>query len=293
MSGPADTSRPSTLKFWKMHGLGNDYVLVDNRDQKIREGNLGQLAKRLCERRFSIGADGLLLLYNSSVADVKMRIFNADGSEAEMCGNGIRCFAKYCYENDVVDKTELSVETLGGMKNIWLELQDGKVGAVKVDMGRPILEREQIPVLGEGRCIGEELEVDGATFKMTCLSVGNPHCVIFVDDVDNFPVAELGPKIENHQLFPNRINVEFAQALGRDQLKVRVWERGVGETLACGTVACAASVAGNLLGKTDGACVVHLLGGDLSIDYQEDRILMSGPAEKAFEGSLDLRTYSK
>ena len=293
MLGPADTSHASTLKFWKMHGLGNDYVLVDNRDQKIREGNLGQLAKRLCKRRFSIGADGLLLLYNSSVADLKMRIFNADGTEAEMCGNGIRCFAKYCYENDVVDKTELSVETLGGMKSIWLELQNGKVGAVKVDMGRPILEREQIPVLGEGRCIGEELEVDGATFKMTCLSVGNPHCVIFIDDVENFPVAELGPKIENHQLFPNRINVEFAQALGRDQLKVRVWERGVGETLACGTGACAASVAGNLLGKTDGKIVVHLLGGDLCIDYQEDRILMTGPAEKVFEGTLDLRTHFK
>jgi len=292
MSGPADTSRPTTLKFWKMHGLGNDYVLVDNRDQKIREGNLGQQAKRLCKRRFSVGADGLLLVYNSSVADVKMRIFNADGSEAEMCGNGIRCFAKYCYENGVVDGTKLTVETLGGTKNIWLELEDGEVSAAKVDMGKPVLERRLIPVLGEGRCISEELEVDGETFRITCLSVGNPHCVIFVDDVDSFPVERFGPKIENHHLFPKRINVEFAQAPTRDELKVRVWERGVGETLACGTGACAAFVAGNVGGKTDTACTVHLLGGDLNIGYQGDRILMSGPAVKAFEGTAVLKDSS-
>ena len=292
MSGPADTSRPTTLKFWKMHGLGNDYVLVDNRDQKIREGNLGQLAKRLCTRRFSVGADGLLLVYNSSVADVKMRIFNADGSEAEMCGNGIRCFAKYCYENGVVDGTKLTVETVGGTKNIWLELEDGEVSAAKVDMGKPVLERRLIPVLGEGRCISEELEVEGVTFRITCLSVGNPHCVIFVDNVDNFPVEKYGSEIENHSLFPNRVNVEFAEAHGRSELKVRVWERGVGETLACGTGACAAFVAGNLMGKTDTACIVHLLGGDLNMEYQGDRTLMTGPAVKAFEGAVDLKEHS-
>ena len=289
MPDPADTSRSSTLKFWKMHGLGNDYVLVDNRDGRIREEDLGALARRLCKRRFSIGADGLLLLGNSSVADVRMRIINADGSEAEMCGNGIRCFAKYCYENGVVDKTELRVETLAGVKDIWLELEDGKVSAAKVNMGKPILERQLIPVLGEGRCIGEELDVDGSTFEATCLSVGNPHCVIFVDDVAGFPVEDIGPKIENHQLFPNRINVEFAEPASRNELKVRVWERGVGETLACGTGACAAFVAANLLGKIDKACVVHLLGGDLRIEYQGDKILMTGPAEKAFEGTTELK----
>jgi diaminopimelate epimerase len=281
-------SSPVTLKFWKMHGLGNDYVLIDNRDGKIREENTAEVAEKLCKRRFSIGADGLLLLYDSSEADVKMRIFNSDGSEAEMCGNGIRCFAKYCYENGVVEKTALKVETLAGIKSVWLEVEDGKVNSVTVDMGKPILERERIPVLGEGKCIDQKLEVDGAAFKMTCLSVGNPHCVIFVDDVDSFPVETVGPKIENHQLFPNRINVEFVQAVRRDESKVRVWERGVGETLACGTGACAAFVAGNLLGKIDSACTVHLLGGTLKIGYKDDIILMAGPAEKAFEGIVNV-----
>jgi diaminopimelate epimerase len=284
MPDRVDTVRASRLKFWKMHGLGNDYVVLDNRDGKIREEDLGKVAQKVCRRRFSIGADGLLLVCNSSVADVKMRILNADGSEAEMCGNGIRCFAKYCLENNVVSKTELRVETLAGVKPLWPVIKDRKVKAAKVDMGRPALERQQIPVVGEGRCIDEELEVDKAIFKITCLSVGNPHCVVFVEDVDDFPVEEVGPKIENHQLFPNRINVEFVQAEKRDELKVRVWERGVGETLACGTGACAAVVAGNLLRKTDSVCTVHLLGGDLSIEYAGGRMLMTGPAEKAFEG---------
>jgi diaminopimelate epimerase len=275
-------------KFWKMHGLGNDYVLIDNRDGKIGEENTGKVAERLCNRRFSIGGDGLLILYDSSESDVKMRIFNADGSEAEMCGNGIRCFAKYCYENGVVDKTELKVETQAGMKDVWIKIEGGKVNSVTVDMGKPILESDRIPVLRKGKCIDEKLDVDGATFKITCLSVGNPHCVIFINDVKNFPVETVGPKIESHPLFPNRINVEFVQAERRNELKVRVWERGVGETLACGTGACAAVVAGNLLGKIDGVCTVHLLGGNLKIIYRDDRILMSGPAEKAFEGIVNI-----
>ncbi len=288
MPNRTDIVRGSRLKFWKMHGLGNDYVVLDNRDGKIGEEDLGKVAQKVCSRRFSIGADGLLLVCNSSVADVKMRIFNADGSEAEMCGNGIRCFAKYCYENNVVSKTELRVETLAGVKPLWLVIKDREVKAAKVDMGRPVLERQQIPVVGEGRCIDEELEVGGTIFKITCLSVGNPHCVVFVEDVDGFPVEEFGPKIENHQLFPNRINVEFVQAEKRDELKVRVWERGVGETLACGTGACAAVVAGSLLRKTDSACTVHLLGGDLSIEYAGGKMMMTGPAEKAFEGISDI-----
>jgi len=292
LSNSVDESSRGVLKFWKMHGLGNDYLLIDNRDGKIREEDLGKVAQSLCRRRFSVGADGLLLLYNSTVADAKMRIFNADGSEAEMCGNGIRCFAKYCYENNVVDKTELRIETLAGIKKVWLKIEAGKINSVTVDMGKPILERRRIPLFGDGKCIDEELKIDDATFRITCLSVGNPHCVIFVEDVDNFPVETFGPKIENHPLFPNRINVEFVQAVNRDELKVRIWERGVGETLACGTGACAAVVAGNILGKTDSVCIVHLLGGGLRIRYEDDRILMTGAAEKAFEGIVHVNGSS-
>ena len=276
------------VSFWKMHGLGNDYILVDNRDGKLKEETLGKIAQRLCRRRFSVGADGLLVLSNSSVADAKMRIFNADGSEAEMCGNGIRCFAKYCFEKGIVDNTELKIETLAGIKNIKLKLENGKVISVTVDMGQPVLDRRLIPVQGEGRCVNEELRVDDLTYRMTCVSVGNPHCVIFVNDVESFPVETVGPKIENHSLFPKRTNVEFVQISGVDKLKVRVWERGVGETLACGTGACAAVVAANLLHKVGDRCTVSLLGGDLDIQLRDDRIFMTGQAEKAFEGVTDL-----
>jgi len=276
------------VSFWKMHGLGNDYILVDNRDGKLKEETLGKIAQRLCRRRFSVGADGLLVLSNSSAADAKMRIFNADGSEAEMCGNGIRCFAKYCFEKGIVNNTELKIETLAGIKNIKLKLENGKVISVTVDMGQPVLDRRLIPVQGEGRCINEELRVDDLTYRMTCVSVGNPHCVIFVNDVESFPVETVGPKIENHSLFPKRTNVEFVQISGVDKLKIRVWERGVGETLACGTGACAAVVAANLLHKVGDRCTVSLLGGDLDIQLRDDRIFMTGQAEKAFEGVTDL-----
>lgn len=273
------------MRFWKVHGLGNDYIIVDNRDGKVGEDEMGELAQRLCERRFSVGADGLLLVQGPSVADVKMRIFNSDGTEAEMCGNGIRCFAKYCYERGIAKKEELMIETLAGIKRTWLTVEGGKVESVRVDMGSPVLERSGIPMLGEGTCVDEELKVGKERFRVTCLSVGNPHCVIFVDDVMGFPVREVGPKIENHQLFPNRVNVEFVQVLKRGELTVRVWERGCGETLACGTGACASVVAGNLIKKVAPKATVHLLGGDLEIEYSE-KILMSGPAEKVFEGEL-------
>jgi len=272
------------VKFWKMHGLGNDYVVVDNRDGKIAEAELAALARRLCERRFSVGADGLLLASASTVADVKMRIFNADGSEAEMCGNGIRCFSKYCYESGVARKTELAVETLAGVKQAWLNVENGEVAAVRVDMGKPELERSRIQMVGEGTCINEDLQVNGERYKVTCLSVGNPHCVIFVDGVDDFPVETVGPKIENHRLFPKRTNVEFAQVLNSAELKVRVWERGCGETLACGTGASASVVAGSLLGKVAGKVTVHVLGGDLQVEYA-DHVFLSGPAVKVFEGT--------
>jgi diaminopimelate epimerase len=273
------------MKFWKMHGLGNDYVVVDNRDGKIADAEAAKLARRLCERRFSVGADGLLLVSGSAVADLKMRIFNVDGSEAEMCGNGIRCFVRYCYEDGIVRKTELAVETLAGVKHAWLTVESGLVTAVRVDMGAPVMERSQIPMLDEGTCINQDLQVDGESYKVTCLSVGNPHCVIFVDDVDDFPVERVGSKIEGHSLFPKRTNVEFAQVLNKAELKVRVWERGCGETLACGTGACAAVAAGNLLSKVEGKVTVHLLGGDLEVEYA-DHLFLSGPAEKVFEGTL-------
>jgi diaminopimelate epimerase len=273
------------MKFWKMHGLGNDYIVIDNRDEKISDTEAAGLAVKLCRRRFSVGADGILFMSNSSVADVKMRIFNADGSEAEMCGNGIRCFAKYCYETGIARKSELIVETLAGNKRTWLTVENGSVISVMVDMGVPVLERSKIPMLGEGTCINEDLQVNGESFKVTCLSVGNPHCVIFVDAVDDFPVQRVGSKIENHSVFPKRTNVEFAQVLSENEVKVRVWERGCGETLACGTGACATVVAGNLLEKLGGKVLVHLLGGDLTVEYA-DLLLMTGAAEKVFEGTL-------
>jgi diaminopimelate epimerase len=273
------------MKFWKMHGLGNDYIVIDNRNEKISDTEAAELAQKLCERRFSVGADGLLLVSNSSLADVKMLIFNADGSEAEMCGNGIRCFAKYCYENNIAKKNELTVETLAGIKRTWLTVEDNTVISIMVDMGAPTLDRSKIPMFGQGTCINEDLQVNGEQYKVTCLSVGNPHCVIFVDNLDDFPVQIMGPKIENHKFFPKKINAEFVQVLNRNELKVRVWERGCGETLACGTGACAAVAVGNLLRKVGNKVRVHLLGGDLEVEYAE-RLFLSGPAEKVFEGKL-------
>jgi diaminopimelate epimerase len=273
------------MKFWKMHGLGNDYLVIDNRDGKISDVEAAILAVKLCRRRFSVGADGILFASNSTVADVKMRIFNADGSEAEMCGNGIRCFAKYCYENGIALKNEVVVETRAGNKRAWLTVENDLVISVMVDMGVPVLERSKIPMLGEGTCVDEDLQVNGDSFKATCLSIGNPHCVIFVDAIDDFPVQRVGPKIENHQFFPKRTNVEFAQILSKNDVKVRVWERGCGETWACGTGASATVVAGNLLKRLGGKVRVHLQGGDLEVEYAK-RLYLNGTAEKVFEGTL-------
>jgi diaminopimelate epimerase len=273
------------MRFWKMHGLGNDYIVIDNRDEKISGNQAAELAKKLCERRFSVGADGLLFVSNSTIANVKMRIFNADGSEAEMCGNGIRCFAKYCYENGIAPKQEFAVETLSGIKNVWLTLKNGEVSAVKVDMGAPNWERSSLPMVGQGKCINENLDVNGEPFKVTCLSMGNPHCVIFVDKVDDFPVEQIGPKVGNHKAFPKRTNVGFVQVLNHNELKVRVWERGCGETLACGTGTCAAVAAANKLGKVGNKVTVHVLGGDLQVEVAKS-LFLSGAAEKVFEGTL-------
>ncbi len=273
------------MKFWKMHGLGNDYVVIDNRDEKIGTTEAAKLAKKLCERKFSVGADGLLLVSGSAMADVKMRIFNADGSEAEMCGNGIRCFSKYCYENKIVKKDQFNVETLAGIKQVWLTLKDNEVTSIKVDMGAPNWDRKALPMKGEGACVSQDLELDEENYKITCLSMGNPHCIIFVENVDEFPVEYIGPIIENHEVFPKRTNVGFVQILNKKELKVRVWERGCGETLACGTGACAAAAAANKLGKVGSKVTAHLLGGDLQVDIAE-HLLMSGAAEKVFEGRL-------
>jgi len=279
------------VKFWKMHGIGNDFIVIDDRHLKLEEiWEPGEISKRLCRRRFSIGADGVLLICEPTRddADVRMRILNPDGSEAEMCGNGIRCLAKYCYENGIVKRNHIRIETLAGVKDVWLRIEDGEIVSVRVDMGKPILERRLIPMLGEGICINEELKVGGETFRVTCLSLGNPHCVIFVDDPGKVKVTEVGPKIEHHSLFPKGVNVEFVRVMGRDELEMRVWERSVGETLACGTGACASVVAGNILGKVDSRCVVHLPGGDLEVEYEGGRLWMTGPVERVYEGTVNL-----
>ncbi len=273
------------MKFWKMHGLGNDYIVVDNRDEKIGTSDAANLARKLCERRFSVGADGLLLVSGSTKANAKMSIFNADGSEAEMCGNGIRCFAKYCYENRIVQKTEFTVETLAGVKSVWLTVKGQEVEAVRVDMGKPNWNRGALPMIGEGTCIDEPLSIDGQTYKVTCLSMGNPHCIIFVDNLDDFPVNQVGPRIENHSAFPKRTNVGFVHVISQNELKVRVWERGCGETLACGTGTCAAVAAAHRLGKVGNRVTVHVLGGNLEVSVA-DSLFLSGAAEKVFEGKL-------
>ncbi len=268
-----------------MHGLGNDYIVIDNRGEKISGAQAAELAKRLCVRRFSVGADGLLLASYSKAADVKMRIFNADGSEAEMCGNGIRCLAKYCYENSIVPKKEFTVETLSGLKHVWLTIKEREVSAVKVDMGAPNWERSSLPMLGQGTFINEDLEIKGEIYKATCLSIGNPHCVTFVNQADSFPVEYVGPEIENYKIFPKRTNVSFVQVLNQNELKVRIWERGCGETLACGTGACAAVAVANKLGKVGKKVTVHVLGGDLQVEVANS-LFLSGAAEKVFEGTL-------
>ena len=274
------------MNFWKMHGLGNDFVVIDNRLESISEKEAPTIAKKLCDRRFGVGADGILLVSNSKTSDIGMRTFNADGSEPEMCGNGTRCFAKYCYENGIVKKEAFAIETKAGPKPVWLTVKNNEVNVVKVDMGIPNWSRESLPMIGQGPCINEPLQVDeDETYNVTCLSVGNPHCVIFVENVDETPVEYVGPLIENHKAFPRRTNVEFVQVLSKYELKIRVWERGCGETFACGTGTCASVAAANKLAKVKDKVTVHLLGGDLQVEVAKT-LLMTGPASKVFEGKL-------
>lgn len=277
------------MKFTKMQGLGNDYVYVNCMEQMVEDA--AETARRVSDRHFGIGSDGLILICPSDKADFEMRMYNADGSRGGMCGNGIRCVGKYVYDYGLTDKTSLSVETLGGIKHLFLEVEGGKVSLVKVDMGSAILEPEKIPVTAEGsRVVDEPLCVDGKTFRMTCVSMGNPHAVIYVDDVQGMDLEKTGPSFENHERFPNRINTEFAHVLDRNTVEMRVWERGSGETLACGTGACAVAVASILNGYTEDQVTVRLLGGDLKIEWDREtnKVYMTGPAEVVFDGEIRL-----
>lgn len=281
------------INFVKMQGLGNNFILIDCLNKLLDDKSfLSNFAKKLCNRNFGIGADGLILIFPSSKADLRMRFFNFDGSEAEMCGNGIRCFAKYVYENKIVTKSKFTVETLAGIIIPELIIVNKKISGIKVDMGIPKLRRREIPMIGEDSptVIDETLKVNPEQiFKITCVSMGNPHCIIFTDDVKSIAVSEIGPQIETHPLFPQKTNVEFIQVLNRKEVNLRVWERGVGETLACGTGACASLVASILNKKTDRQTLIHLPGGDLDIHWADDgHVYMIGPAEVVFKGKIAL-----
>ena len=277
------------MKFTKMHGLGNDYVYVNCFEEKI--DNPPAVARFVSDRHFGIGSDGLIMINPSKTADFEMEMYNADGSRGEMCGNGIRCVAKYVYDYGLTDKTQISVETLGGIKYLELTVEDGKVSLVKVDMGKPELEADLIPIISEReQVIDEPIEVDGKEYHMTGVSMGNPHAVIYVDDVKGLDLEKIGPKFENHERFPKRINTEFVHCIDRQTVEIRVWERGSGETLACGTGACAVAVSSILNNLTDTQVTVKLLGGDLQIEWdrEKDRVFMTGPATVVFDGVIDI-----
>lgn len=270
-----------------MHGLGNDFVMVDGLQEHLEESILPDLARRVCDRHFGVGADGLILALPSDKADFRMRLINADGSEAEHCGNGIRCVAKLVYDHGHTTSDTITVETVGRINVLQLFARDGQVETVRVDMAEPVFTRSRIPMTGpeDGEAVEEPLDVAGRELRFTAISMGNPHAVTFVDDPSTFPVTEVGPLVENHAVFPRRTNVEFIQVLSPEELKMRVWERGAGETLACGTGACASLVAAARTGRTGRKAVVHLLGGDLLIEWADDNhVYMTGPAVTVFEG---------
>ena len=273
------------MEFTKMQGLGNDYVYVNCFKEKVE--NPSEMAVKVSDRHFGIGSDGLILIKPSDVADFEMEMYNADGSRGEMCGNGIRCVAKYVYDYGLTDKTSISVETLGGIKYLDLTVEHGKVTLVKVDMGTPILKPELIPIVAKGETvIDEPIMVGGKEYHMTGVSMGNPHDVVFMDDIKNLEIEKIGPLFENHERFPNRINTEFVNVIDRHTAQMRVWERGSGETLACGTGACAVAVACILNGLTENTVTVKLLGGDLRIEWDREKntVYMTGPAEVSFDG---------
>lgn len=275
------------MKFTKMQGLGNDYVYVNCLKEVVE--NPSETAIAVSDRHFGIGSDGLILIRPSEVADFEMEMYNADGSRSEMCGNGIRCVAKYVYDYGLTDKTNISIETLGGIKYLELTIEAEKVVLVKVDMGSPILTPSKIPVLakeGLDKIVNDGIIVEGQCYNMTCVSMGNPHAVVYIEDVQGLNIEKIGPGFECHERFPNRINTEFVRVIDRKTVEMRVWERGSGETLACGTGACAVAVASILNGYTDDKVKVQLLGGDLQIEWDRiaDKVYMTGPATVVFDG---------
>ena len=277
------------MKFTKMHGIGNDYVYVNCFEESVK--NPAEVSKFVSDRHFGIGSDGLILISPSAIADFRMNIYNADGSQAEMCGNGIRCVAKYVYDYGLTDKTEISVETLAGIKYLRLQVENGKVASVEVNMGAPILEPKEIPVaVEESPVVNVPVEVKGKIYHMTCVSMGNPHAIIFMNNVKDLDIAAIGPYFEHHTVFPKRTNTEFVEVLDRNTVNMRVWERGSDETLACGTGACATTVACILNDKTENEVTVHLLGGDLKIrwDREANQVYMTGPATVVFDGEITL-----
>lgn len=275
------------LKFTKMHGCGNDYVYVNCFQERV--DNPEQVARFVSDRHKGIGSDGLILIQPSEIADFKMAMYNADGSEGAMCGNGVRCIAKYVYDYGLTDKTSISLETKAGIKYLDLTVEQGKVTMVKVNMGQPILSAGKIPVKADTKQVIDAPIVVGAKeYRMTCVSMGNPHAVVFVEDTDNLPLMELGPEFEHHEVFPDRVNTEFVQILDRQNVKMRVWERGSGETLACGTGTCATVVACVLNGLTEEEINVRLKGGEIRVRYdrKEDVVWMTGPATVVFDGEI-------
>lgn len=277
------------MRFTKMEGIGNDYIFFNCLEEQVRDPS--ELARDICARHFGVGADGIILIEPSETTDVRMRIFNADGSEAEMCGNGIRCLGKYVYDNDLCRKEVIQVETAAGLRTVNLVFDEaGRVKAATVDMGRPALRREEIPMEGDpgARVIDEPLKIEDHEFRITCLSLGNPHCIIPVTNIDWVPWQDVGARIESHELFPRRANVHFVEVVSRDEIMVTSWERGAGPTLACGTGASAACVAMNLVEKTERKITAHLPGGDLDLEWaDDDHVYMTGPAEKVFTGEWE------
>ncbi len=276
-----------TVKFTKMQGAGNDYVYVDCTREMIRDIN--ETAKKISDRHFGVGSDGLVLICPSNKADFTMNMYNSDGTQAEMCGNAVRCVGKYVHDRGLTDKTEVAIETLAGIKYLKLNTENGEVKTVRVNMGAPELNPANIPIDSKlERFIQEPVEVGGKIYKVTGVSMGNPHAVTFVDDTDSIEIEKIGPMFENHKLFPRRINTEFAQIVDRHTVKMRVWERGAGETLACGTGACATMAACILSGLTDDEADIVLIGGTLHIEWnrEDGNIYMTGPAEFVFDGEI-------
>ena len=279
------------MKFTKMHGIGNDYVYVNCFKETVKDPSA--VAKFVSDRHFGIGSDGLILIKPSDIADCEMDMYNLDGSQGAMCGNGIRCVAKYAYDYGIVNKTSISVATKSGVKYLDLSIRDGKVSMVKVNMGAPILQASLIPVVSESeQVVNAPIEVDGQIYHFTAVSMGNPHAIVYMADIDHLDIEKIGPSFENHVAFPDRVNTEFVEVIDEHTLKMRVWERGSGETLACGTGACAVAVASILNGHVDGdkSVTVKLLGGDLQIFWnrQENLVYMTGPATTVFDGEIDV-----